>query len=324
MNTRFVLSASALAITSSAFATVSPTMVADTYTIADGGRTYSVLDIYLKSSNSNVSDVGNPLTGLSSFEFILATSKAVRTGAAVTSDIFVQTDNSSWAPTNTSGKAWDSFVTAGARQQGATVTNLAGSVKDIAGAGAITGATDFAQYTVANSNYINNGFNGGWLPTGVGSGAYSTSAAAQNPFARLSVYNAIWAPGGTKAGLAYLGSTLNRNDLNSKGEILQGRAAAVGTGVSNGMAGSTLDFHFMIGRFAIDVTGSTEAITMQFQGNMTGRHGSITSDNIGTIFTGATTASYKASQFFTFAAVPAPGAFALLGLAGLLSRHRRT
>jgi hypothetical protein len=78
----------------------------------------------------------------------------------------------------------------------------------------------------------------------------------------------------------------------------------------------------MMGRFAIEVTGkdASERITMNAQFNMVGKNG--TAAEAGTTFTGATTASYKVSNFFAFA-VPAPGAAALLGAAGLLSRRRK-
>jgi MYXO-CTERM domain-containing protein len=56
---------------------------------------------------------------------------------------------------------------------------------------------------------------------------------------------------------------------------------------------------------------------------MVGKNG--TAAESGTTFTGAITASYKVSQFFAFqiGAVPTPGAAALLGAAGLLSRRRK-
>ena len=55
----------------------------------------------------------------------------------------------------------------------------------------------------------------------------------------------------------------------------------------------------MLGRFAVEVTYETSPITMQVQFNMVGKNG--TANETGTTFTGASTASYKVSQFFTFA-----------------------
>jgi hypothetical protein len=65
-----------------------------------------------------------------------------------------------------------------------------------------------------------------------------------------------------------------------------------------------------------------QAITMQAQFNMVGKNG--TSNEAGSTFTGASTTSYKVSQFFAFntAAVPTPGAIALLSVAGLMGRRR--
>ena len=326
----------AVALASSAFATVSGTLVADAYIVKDGAGAgavfYSVIDLYIKGNH--LGDVSNPLTGLSTYNFEVASSLATRDGGgAVSGDKFQQAGNSSWAPnyTGTNSGSWDSFVSAGARQQSATVTNLAGSVKDIGGAGQLTGAIDFTQFSVANSNYINSGFNGGWLPTGLGSGAYSTAAAAQNPFARLSVYNATWAPGGAKAGLAYSGSTLNRSDIASNGLLSNGRVI-VGSAPNNSVSwqqtvagsGATLDNHFMLARLSIAVSDLLAAnadgfVTLHMQGSMTGRNG--TGDNAGTVFTGASNTTYKANQYFTFA-VPSPGAAALIGIAGLLGRRR--
>ncbi len=327
----------AVALASSAFATVNGTLVADAYIVKDGAGAnavfYSVIDLYIKGNH--LGDVANPLTGLSTYGFELASSLSTKDGGgAVTGDKFKQAGNSSWSPsyTGTNSGSWDSFVSAGARQQSATVTNVAGTVKDIGGAGQLTGATDFTQFSVANSNYINSGFNGGWLPTGLGSGAYSTSGTAQNPFARISAYNATWAPGGAKAGLAYSGSTLNRSDIASNGLLTNGRVI-VGSAPNNSVnwqqtvagSGATLDNHFMLARLSIAVSDLLAAnadgfVTLHMQGNMTGRNG--TGDNAGTVFTGASNTTYKANQYFTFA-VPSPGTAALIGLAGLITVRRR-
>jgi hypothetical protein len=91
------------------------------------------------------------------------------------------------------------------------------------------------------------------------------------------------------------------------------------------VGGASLDWHWMIGRFAIEVTGksSSEVITMQAQFNMVGKNGSGTNNETGTTFSGAisSAAAYKVSNHFAFA-VPAPGAITLLGLAGLMGRRR--
>ena len=84
------------------------------------------------------------------------------------------------------------------------------------------------------------------------------------------------------------------------------------------VTGGSLDNLWMVGRFSIDVTGisdsATKTMTMVF---------AVAGKNNGTTtVTGATNASYRYNQTLTFA-VPAPGAAALLGLAGLVGRRRR-
>ena len=166
-----------------------------------------------------------------------------------------------------------------------------------------------------NSNFIENGGGSGWLNS-LGSNPYSSAAAAENPFARLSLYNSTW--NATYADLDRAGV------LTSKGSMFSGAAtaSAATSAVATGAAGTSLDFCYMIGRFAIDVTGksASEVITMQAQFNMVGKNG--TANETGSTFTGATTASYKVSQFFQFQ-VPAPGAAALLSFAGLMGRRRK-
>jgi hypothetical protein len=73
----------------------------------------------------------------------------------------------------------------------------------------------------------------------------------------------------------------------------------------------------MVGRFTIDVTGDSainNQLTMKF---------AIAGKNNGTTtFTGATQAAGRFDYTLTYA-VPAPGAAALMGLAGMISRRRR-
>jgi len=116
----------------------------------------------------------------------------------------------------------------------------------------------------------------------------------------------------------------------TKGQMQTGRTTAAGAAVLAGAAGASLDFHWMVGRFAIDVTdraGST--ITMQAQFNIVGKNGSGTNNETGTTFSGALTTGtnpqYKVSNHFTFATgvIPTPGAGALLAAAGLIGRRRK-
>jgi hypothetical protein len=306
---------------------VSSTLVADTYIVKQGSgataKFYSVLDIYVKGNH--VGDaMGASVLGAGTHGVVFATSQATGvtrdasgkvTAGAVTGDIFVQSDGSGWLPTNNSGSAWDSFIAVGNRGQGtaARVTNRASTVKDQGQAANMTAASGFSQMSVAGSNFIDSGTTSGWFSAFGGNG-YSTAGASENPFARLNLYNDSTAanyPDLVRAGLN-----------TSKGALQNGTTTAGAAAIGSGVAGATLDFHWMMGRFAIEVTGkdASERITMNAQFNMVGKNG--TAAEAGTTFTGATTASYKVSNFFAFA-VPAPGAAALLGAAGLLSRRRK-
>ena len=323
----YLVAASAIGIAASAFATVSSTLVADTYIVKQGSgataKFYSVLDIYVKGNNAGDA-MGASVLGAGTHGVVFATSQATGvtrdasgkvTAGAVTGDIFVQSDGSGWLPTNNSGSAWDSFIAVGNRGQGtaARVTNRASTVKDQGQAANMTAASGFSQMSVAGSNFIDSGTTSGWFSAFGGNG-YSTAGASENPFARLNLYNDSTAanyPDLVRAGLN-----------TSKGALQNGATTAGAAAIGSGVAGATLDFHWMMGRFAIEVTGksASEVITMNAQFNMVGKNG--TAAEAGTTFTGATTASYKVSNFFAFA-VPAPGAAALLGAAGLLSRRRK-
>ena len=323
----YLVAASAIGIAASAFATVSSTLVADTYIVKEGSgasaKFYSVLDIYVKGNNAG-DLMGGSVLGAGTHGVVFATSQATGvtrdasgkvTAGAVTGDIFVQGDGSGWLPTNNSGSTWDSFIAMGNRAQGngAKVTNRGAALKDQGLSANTTGGSGFSQMSVANSSFIDSGTTGGWYSAFGGNG-YSTAGASENPFARLNLYN-----DSTAANYP----DLVRTGLNtSKGAMQNGTTTAGAAAIGSGVAGATLDFHWMMGRFAIEVTGksASEVITMNAQFNMVGKNG--TAAEAGTTFTGATTASYKVSNFFAFA-VPAPGAAALLGAAGLLSRRRK-
>ena len=320
----YLVAASAIGIAASAFATVSSTLVADTYIVKDGSgasaKFYSVLDIYVKGNN--VGDLmGGSVLGVGTHAVVFATSSATGvtrdanglvTAGAVTGDIFVQSGGSGWLPTNNDGKSWDSFIAVGNRGQGtnAKVTNRAATVKDQGQAANMTAASGFSQMSVANSSFIDSGTTGGWYSAFGGNG-YSTAGASENPFARLDLYQNAAFTDLPKTGLT-----------TSKGLLQSGTTTAGAAAVAGSAAGTALDYCWMIGRFAIDVTGKSaaERITMNAQFNMVGKNG--TAAETGTTFTGATTATYKASNFFAFQ-VPAPGAATLLGAAGLLGRRRK-
>ena len=321
-----------LALTASSFATVSSTLVADTYVVKDGSRFYSVLDVYVKGSAQG--DVMAGVFGTTNHSLVVATNRAQGVSrdssgrvisGQVTSDIFAQAGNSSWLPSyagSGSGANWDSFVANGNRTQGASVTNRAGATVAIGTNGVWFGGEDDSSSSLrtANANYLSSGPGYGWGTT-IGSNPYATAGAVENPFARVSLYNSAW------------NSTyydLDRSRLVSVGALRNG-AASAGSAWANRInplagpiaGGASLDFHWMVGRFAVETTGmsSTEEITLNVQFTMIGRHGT-TSDS-GTVFGGTLDgqSQFNVSQFFAFA-VPAPGAAALLGLAGLMRRRR--
>ena len=97
-------------------------------------------------------------------------------------------------------------------------------------------------------------------------------------------------------------------------------AKATTTIAGNGItAGQSLTNYWMVGRFTIEVTGdSATNNTVSLQFAVAGKN------NGTTTFTGATQTAGRFNYTLTYAAVPAPGAAALVGLAGVFSRRRRT
>ena len=125
----------------------------------------------------------------------------------------------------------------------------------------------------------------GWYPA-VGA---STST---NPYARIGFYN---------------GDTSGINTAKTASNI-SGNGVTVGQNLNN---------HWMIGRFTIEVTGlsDTAVKTMTLKFAIAGKQ------NGTTTFTGSTSTAGRFNSTLTFA-VPAPGAAALVGLAGMLVRRR--
>ena len=77
----------------------------------------------------------------------------------------------------------------------------------------------------------------------------------------------------------------------------------------------------MIGRFVVDVTQSGPSTPVAGPLTMTLKFAVAGKNNGSTTFTGATSSSGRFNYTLNFA-VPAPGAAALIGLAGLLARRR--
>ena len=80
-------------------------------------------------------------------------------------------------------------------------------------------------------------------------------------------------------------------------------------------AGSYADLKIMLGHFVVDVTsylGTSDTLTLTFNGNITIKVGGVTQQQ-----------PEFAASFNFLPPIPAPGAIALVGLAGLVSRRRK-
>ena len=201
---------------------------------------------------------------------------------------FMQSANeavaASWLPVNNDGKGWDSFVTTGCRVQGSNTSLASGQ------AGFLNLQLDTNWASSSNGGRIDGSAGGaGWYPA-IGA---STST---NPYAKAGQYSGTGAVNTAKA-------TTN----------------ITGNGIT---AGQSLTNYWMVGRFTIDVTQAdpntpvTGPLTLSMKFAIAGK-------NNGTAtFTGATQAAGRFNYTLTYAAVPAPGAAALVGLAGLIVRRR--
>ena len=83
-------------------------------------------------------------------------------------------------------------------------------------------------------------------------------------------------------------------------------------------AGTYADLRIMLGRFSVETTNlsATDVLTLQFKGNVTMRVNGLTA-GAGTVI------QPSFNETFTYGFVPAPGAVALLALAGLVGSRRR-
>jgi hypothetical protein len=150
----------------------------------------------------------------------------------------------------------------------------------------LQGDTNFSNFSTAGATTIASvagSAGAGWYP---GIGANTTT----NPYARAGYYNGV-------TNTAKATTTISGNGI---------------------VAGGSLDNLWMVGRFVINATNElpTAVRNMTLQFAIAGKNNGVTT------VTGATNAAYRYNQTLTFA-VPAPGAAALLGLAGLVGRRRR-
>ena len=275
---------SALALSASAFATVTPgTLFGDSYIVTDivpdpttfsgtSTRTYSVMDVYIKCSSS--ADIISSTFGVTAYQSAYTQNQGkafMQSGANQAA--------SSWLPINDDGKGWDSYVTTGCRVQGSNNSLASGQ------AGFLNLQLDTNWASSSNGGRIDGSAGGaGWYPA-IGA---STST---NPYAKAGQYSGTGAVNTAKA-----------------------TTTIAGNGIT---VGQSLTNYWMVGRFTIDVTGDSatnNTLTMKF---------AIAGKNNGTnTFTGATQSAGRFNYTLTYA-VPAPGAAALLGLGGALSRRRR-
>ena len=186
----------------------------------------------------------------------------------------------------------------------------------------------FVQENSTNSN-------GAWLPT-AGQSSYDSFLTAGNrdqasASSTLSMQlDTNWSAGtgaainGTGGGPGWypgVGANTSTNPYARAGYYngSSNTAKATTTIAGNNIAaGGSLDNAWMIGRFSIEVTGLADGTVK----TMTAKFAVAGKNNGVTTVTGATNAAYRYNQTLTFA-VPAPGAAALLGLAGLVGRRRR-
>ena len=280
-----LIAASATAcVAASAFATVTGTTAfGDAYLVVDGAKTYSVLDVYMKSNNAN--DIFSSVAGVSAYKASWILQEKVIPGLPTNSAVvFRHAGNSSWnanyaaasnASWNPTSAKWDSFVTTGMRVQDA----------DSYGATpiALTSDPGFSNMNTANAGKITG------ATTGNGPGWYPAAGAnpATNPYCKFGYYNGA-------SNLAKATTTI------------------AGNGIT---AGQSLDNHFMIARVALDtadmVAGTTYTFAMKFTF-------SCVSDGVSK--NGSTDANFRINQSLTF--VPGPGALAAVSLAAFLRRRR--
>ena len=288
---RFAVAAAAsTALAASAFANLTPTtLYGDSYIIKEGSgaeaRFFSVLDVYLKCTTSK--DIISSTFGVSGYVSSYTQNQGADFvqsvgGVATTSGAA----SSTWLPTNNDGKGWDSFVTNGCRVQGSDTT-LAG------GQAGFLGMQLDTNWAAASTGARIVGQNGGagWYPS---IGASSST----NPYCKSGFYN---------------GQT---------GAVNTAKAATniAGNGIT---AGQSLNNHWMVGRFVIEVGGlaASDARTLTMVFAVAGRNYATEASTTFTTYTGSTSAAGRLNYTLNFA-VPAPGAAALVGLAGLISRRR--
>jgi hypothetical protein len=223
------------------------------YSVTNGARRYSVMDVYVDFTGAYDKLVNFYGTTGSTSVVMASINEVSYNGPSIVAGNgagFAQAAGTSWMPASAAaGNAWDSFVTIGARTQDAAA--------GIAADDYFTNATTVGADTVA---------------------------------------------GGSNALSAYQGAGWYTN-------------APTGNHV---YAGTYADKRIMLGRFSVETTNlaATDVLTLQFKGNVTMRVNGL-SLGAGTVI------QPSFNETFTYGFVPAPGAVALLALAGLVGSRRR-
>lgn len=176
------------ALSWAAMSTVTGNQVyADTYVVVDGNKAYSVMDIYIKGTQST--DIVASVYGVSAHVAAWTQNQSLP---------FRHAGNSSWNPNYTAatGAAWDSFLTTGMRVQTADA-DAATPIK-------LTADPGFSNFSSANASRITGPSSGngpGWYPA-------AGATAATNPFCVIGNYN------GSTASVNQVKSLVNVNGTN--------------------------------------------------------------------------------------------------------------
>ncbi len=182
-----------MGLTSSALATVEGTrLYGDAYLVTDGAKQYSVLDVYIRATQST--DIVASVFGVAAYKASWVQNQNLS---------FKHAGNSSWVPnyTDSAGAAWDSFVTAGLRTQ--TNDGYGGTLT------ALTADPGFSNMTQANATKITGPSTGngpGWFPA-------AGATAATNPYCVVGYYN------GNISNVAKTTQNITANGINAGGSL---------------------------------------------------------------------------------------------------------
>ena len=191
----------------------------------------------------------------------------------------------------------------------ASTSMVSTSLNSVSNAGSASFATNSVNFAQAA--------NSGWLPSSSaassawdsfvtigarGQGDASPNIDGDPMFMNASTAGTGVVTGGSNSSSAYVGAGWFTRNPNG----------------SHVFAGTYADKRIMLGRFSVDVTdlAASDVLTLRFKGNVTMKVNGLSAG-------AGTTSQPSFDKTFTYGFVPAPGAAALLGLAGLVGRRRR-